>query len=483
MNYKILMLVVTLIATLSAAATSAEKRQTGQQLFTKHWSVGDDSCRLGDGLGPMFNARSCADCHNQGGLGGGGDENANTDILNVDRATLRALARTSSSSNRFVSDLTSLHPSFRLPSSGNRRSASAVSSIILHSQSTNPRYSKLREGLLSKVVARDDTTRLGLLEAAKEITEQFRNARPPIQFELTHRNTPALFGAGIMDRIPEEALEQTVAKMSRKFPQVSGRIAKVGPKSRAGRFGWRAQTASLDEFVRGACANELGLQVRDNPQPMSPTNPEMNPSLEDLSDRQCRDLVRYVSNLPQPIEAAPTSGEAVDLVAHGHNVFRGIGCVACHVENLGQAEGIYADLALHDMGAELSDPWPAPSATPSSGSSSGSPALPSLLPAYYGSQDSLLTAFTSAGDRPNEWRTPPLWGVADSAPYLHDGRAKTLTAAIVAHAGEASFSSQQYLSLAPSDRSALLTFLRTLKAPSTSEEPKSGLAQADRKSR
>jgi CxxC motif-containing protein (DUF1111 family) len=61
-----------------------------------------------------------------------------------------------------------------------------------------------------------------------------------------------------------------------------------------------------------------------------------------------------------------------------------------------------------------------------------------------------------------EWRTPPLWGVADSAPYLHDGRARTLDEAIRLHGGEAAPTSNRYAKLAASDRKALLGFLGSL---------------------
>ena len=62
-----------------------------------------------------------------------------------------------------------------------------------------------------------------------------------------------------------------------------------------------------------------------------------------------------------------------------------------------------------------------------------------------------------------EWRTPPLWGVADSAPYLHDGRAETLSEAIAAHGGEAKFSTMKYLALPRSDRMAMIAFLNSLR--------------------
>ncbi|HEX6986936.1 MAG TPA: di-heme oxidoredictase family protein, partial [Planctomycetaceae bacterium] len=64
-----------------------------------------------------------------------------------------------------------------------------------------------------------------------------------------------------------------------------------------------------------------------------------------------------------------------------------------------------------------------------------------------------------------EWKTPPLWGVADSAPYLHDGRAATLDEAIRLHAGQAEPAAERYAELSGEDRGKILAFLGTLRAP------------------
>ena len=68
---------------------------------------------------------------------------------------------------------------------------------------------------------------------------------------------------------------------------------------------------------------------------------------------------------------------------------------------------------------------------------------------------------------PGEWRTAPLWGVADSAPYFHDGRAGTLHEAILQHNGDAKVVKTAYLAAVEEDRKALLAFLGSLKAPAT----------------
>ena len=64
-----------------------------------------------------------------------------------------------------------------------------------------------------------------------------------------------------------------------------------------------------------------------------------------------------------------------------------------------------------------------------------------------------------------EWRTAPLWGVRDSAPYMHDGRADSLEQAIAFHGGEAQLSANRFFRLPPEERFLVLTFLRSLIAP------------------
>jgi CxxC motif-containing protein (DUF1111 family) len=190
----------------------------------------------------------------------------------------------------------------------------------------------------------------------------------------------------------------------------------------------------------------------------------------------------------------PRQAVRTEDVEKGRVLFTSIGCAVCHPEQLGAIQGIYSDLLLHDMGESLADPAPA------------EPTLtfvrhipreevtfrpqPQRLPSsrgYFGGSQSLLTSLRAPQpdtvqikdpdtggeklfrvERSNleaEWRTPPLWGVADSAPYLHDGRAETLADAIVLHGGEAQFSVQQYVNLELAERMQLMAFLQTLRAP------------------
>lgn len=128
-------------------------------------------------------------------------------------------------------------------------------------------------------------------------------------------------------------------------------------------------------------------------------------------------LTAWVTDLPAPVLLADTPG-----VERGREVFHAVGCAACHVERVADVDGLYSDLLLHDIG----------------------------------------TAPT--GQRR---RTPPLWGLRDSAPYLWDGRAMTIEQAMLLHDGEADRVSIAWLLLPPEDAQALAVFLRSLAAPTT----------------
>ncbi len=128
----------------------------------------------------------------------------------------------------------------------------------------------------------------------------------------------------------------------------------------------------------------------------------------------------------------------------GREKFAAVGCATCHMPDLGPSRGIYSDLSLHDMGTELAD-------------SASSYGVRIELP--------VGDSATPEGATALEWRTPPLWGVRDSAPYLHDGRAETLEQAIAFHGGEAKTTADRFFGLPPHKRRQVLAFLNTLGAP------------------
>ena len=95
---------------------------------------------------------------------------------------------------------------------------------------------------------------------------------------LSERNPPPLFGAGLIDSLPDDVLRAQEQQRFPEFPEVRGR-ANHRKDGRLGRFGWKAETPDLREFVLSACANELGLEVPGHHQAASPLEPDAKASI------------------------------------------------------------------------------------------------------------------------------------------------------------------------------------------------------------
>jgi CxxC motif-containing protein (DUF1111 family) len=257
---------------------------------------------------------------------------------------------------------------------------------------------------------------------------------------LTQRNTPALFGAGLIDSIPDEVIREAAETGE---PETRGRVNSLGFDSvfgrgfgKVGRFGWKAQSASLRDFVMAACAVELGLEVPGHHQARPPLDfASRTPAKLDLNDEDCDALTAFVAGLRAPFEARLPEPEA-EVVRRGRGRFETIGCASCHRPSLGAVTGIYSDLLLHNMGEDLTDEGSVYYSLPRSGTTD-----------------------------PKEWRTPPLWGFRDSGPYLHDGRAATLEQVVALHGGQGEKSSKAYFALGLAERAEVEAFLNSLVAP------------------
>lgn len=274
----------------------------------------------------------------------------------------------------------------------------------------------------------------------------------------SQRNTTALFGAGLIDSIPTETLEALEAAQA-KGGKVSGRVARLKDGS-AGRFGWKSQKSQLSSFVMTACAVEVGLNVPDHPQAGHPQKADYMPAGLDLNQAQCDALINYISDLPAPVQRK--FGDEVDkgYIKGGHALFAKVGCADCHVENVGLVAGIFSDVLLHDMGADLGDTGSydvfIPNSTPEG----------EVIQLTRQSGPASRIPKKVTGATRQEWRTPPLWGVRDSAPYLHDGRAETLAQTIALHGGESAQSAHKFFALSDAERFQVISFLKSLVAPS-----------------
>ncbi len=297
-------------------------------------------------------------------------------------------------------------------------------SVVLHHFGVDPGYERWRSRLRARIPAPRSTKRAGLVITGGRIV-------------ASERNSPPLFGLGLIDALPDEVL---IATAEQEPAQVRGKVSRM-KSGRIGRFGWKAQTTSLREFVLGACASELGLEVPGHRQAISPLAPDVRAKALDLTQEECDALVAYVQALPAPVRLESPHSEAI---AAGRELFKSIGCTDCHRPSLGNIEGIYSDLLLHDMGPDL---------------------ISVTMNIYYEGTHVVDIPTPSSLADGSEWRTPPLWGYRDSGPYLHDGRAGNLHEAVAAHKGQASKSAARFAGLSPTGRSEIEQFLNSLAAP------------------
>ena len=441
----------------------------GQTLFLRDWLKEGRLNPTGDGLGPMYNAASCVACHKQQGVGGGGPDENNVDLLSIARHDLNR--RAANRSKILDGARKDVHPGF----------ADNVTSLVLHKIGPQTPFYNLQDKHYAALRDRIIGERTFVVRGKRVTQKLLARERPARKFgrvtvRFSQRNTPALFGAGQIDAIPDSVIldEAEQQRKRKRKTGISGRVPQTFTGA-VGRFGWRGQTATLHDFVLGACANELGLEVPGNAQPRSPNE---NVALSngrlpiatadekkfDLTDAQCRSITAFIANLPAPGRARKLPLQTAKVVASGEKLFAAVGCAVCHKPDLGSVQGLYSDMLLHDLGRRLYDPAPAtPEITAETASilSSGG---------YYGGNGIPAIAKITTNIE-QEWRTPPLWGVADSAPYLHDGRAKTLEVAIGWHGGEATLSLKYYKRLKPKQRQELVAFLRSLVAPGSRTQP------------
>ncbi|WP_375771293.1 di-heme oxidoredictase family protein [Archangium gephyra] len=259
------------------------------------------------------------------------------------------------------------------------------------------------------------------------------------------RITPQLVGMGLLEAVPETAIAGLADPTDSNADGISGRMQTVADPetgaTRLGRFGWKAGSARVRHQVADAFRTDMGV-----------TNPVFTTldcgtsqtgcsgTSTELSNTDLDKITRYIALLGVPARRDYRDTQALQ----GETLFRNAGCAKCHTETLttsayhphaelrSQTIHPYTDLLLHDMGTGLADNLP-------EGQASGA-----------------------------EWRTPPLWGIGLTAgvsggeAYLHDGRARNLTEAILWHGGEAQAAQQAFVRMTAAERSALLRFLQSL---------------------
>ncbi len=265
------------------------------------------------------------------------------------------------------------------------------------------------------------------------------------------RISPQIVGMGLLEAIPELDIVKLADENDTNGDGISGRVRLLkDPESgvlRLGRFGWKAGQASVKHQVAGALKTDMGVLTSVFKTPdCGSAQKNCGPEGAEFADADLANTTAYISLLSV---RAQRNWAAPDVVK-GKELFVSTGCASCHTptfktsdfalhaELRGQTIHPYTDLLLHDMGAGLAD------------------TLPEGTLAEGGNASYL------------EWRTPPLWGIgftaatAGAEAYLHDGRARTLTEAILWHGGEGEKSQKAFVALAEGDKNALLAFLKSL---------------------
>jgi len=269
---------------------------------------------------------------------------------------------------------------------------------------------------------------------------------PPEATIIVRRVPIPVFGAGLVEAIPDETLFALEDPVDRNRDGISGRAAIVIDRAtgerRVGRFGWKAQHATLLAFSADAYRNEMGITNDLFPQEsaygiskerMRLCDPIPEP--EDIRD--LRTGRRGIDNFTSFMKfLAPLArGSVDDTTRVGEQVFGAIGCAACHTPVLTtgananplfdrRAVPLFSDLLLHDIGTG----------------------------------DGIEQASGAA----EEMRTPALWGLRFRRPLLHDGSAATIEDAVRRHAGEAELARRGFDQAIAIERAALIVFLKSL---------------------
>ncbi|MEM7261576.1 MAG: di-heme oxidoredictase family protein [Planctomycetota bacterium] len=241
------------------------------------------------------------------------------------------------------------------------------------------------------------------------------------------RNSPSVLGLGLIETIEAATIFANEDPNDTDGDGVRGvaRMVDVAGTPEVGRLGWKAGVPQIEDFIGDAMGNEIGITSPDTGRGFAFLTDADGVADPELSTSDFDDMLFFMQLLAAP----PRGGSSNPMVALGEQVFSDIGCDTCHTPTLPGADGpvpLYSNLLLHDIHG----------------------------PTFRG--------MAEAGADVGFYRTPPLWGVRFTAPYLHDGRAETLLDAVLMHADEAQASRDAYDALSPMEQDALIEFLSDL---------------------
>ena len=418
-----------------------EKFKLGNALFRKLWVSSPSSTHASDGLGPLFNARACQSCHIKDGRGHPpeGDQDATSMFLRLARPAQTA------EEEQMLADYLALN--FPDPVYGGQLQDLAVPGLKSEG--------RMVVSYTERPLTLGDGTIVSLRKPHYSVADMGYGDLHP-ETTLSPRVASPMIGLGLIEAIHPADILNLADPDDANGNGVSGRAALTrDPGSNGivlGRFGWKAQNASIRAQSASAFAGDIGISTPESPNSFGDCTGEQTACLsyptgvqEHLGDTEAPDPVLDLVTFYSQNLAVPARRDVNDSqVLRGKRLFYESGCASCHTpkyvtrrdaENPAHSFQLiwpYSDFLLHDMGEGLADGQ-------SVGAASG-----------------------------REWRTPPLWGigltetVSGHTFFLHDGRARNLTEAILWHGGEAENSKRNFQRLARNGREDLIRFLESL---------------------
>ena len=428
-----------------AANMTLEQRMDfnlGKAIFGKLWVSSPSSTTASDGLGPLYNARSCLRCHTNNGRG----KPPEPDIANANaRSLFLRLSIPPQNQQQQALLASGKHAFIPEPVYGGQLQDQSIQGLAAEGRV------KLTYTVQTLTLAGGE--QVELRQPHYSITKLAYGELHP-QLRTSARVTPPMPGLGLLEAIPDSELQNNLAAQ-KNHPKIAGQLNQVWDiqqqKTVIGRFGWKAIHPSIKQQNAAAFIEDIGISTDIFPHGYGGCT---------SAQIDCRKLPDGNSEHLGGVEASPLMTEVLEFyvrtlavpprrnaehpdVLAGEKLFKQLDCAACHRPHYvtdknahpllaSQSIWPYTDLLLHNMGEGLADEH---------------------------------SEFLAKG---NQWRTPALWGVgltqiiSGHSQLLHDGRARNVQEAILWHGGEAKDSKQQFMALPKIQRQQLIDFVESL---------------------
>jgi CxxC motif-containing protein (DUF1111 family) len=375
---------------------------------------------INSGLGPVFNNTACINCHHNDGIG----------LPTAGDSQSSLLMRIS------VPGVDDHGGPVAAPGYGLQVQDKAVFGKVPEA--------KVNITYINQVLAFPDGEQYELRTPTYFLSNPY--APLPAGYMLSPRLAPPMIGLGLLEAVPESEIVAGADPNDANGDGIKGHPNyvwdSVSHSTKIGRFGWKANTATILEQVATALNQDMGITSTAIPGESSFGQPQYDGLNDDpeMPDSLLNALKFYAQTLAVPARRNTTD----PTIKRGLALFVSMKCVNCHRQTFTTGVDVarpymsnqvihpYTDLLVHDMGPGLADNRP---------------------------------DFKASG---SEWRTAPLWGlglyftVNNPGYFLHDGRARNITEAIMWHGGEAQASKVNFSNLSAGDRAAVLKFLNSL---------------------